>query len=200
MSNYFYYVKSIKMKLIILGMAITASSFTSCNNDHSATGVNTAGNDTTHTNQVTPVVQKDSASIENVLTQYLKLKNALVADKPGDAAEAGKSLKAALDKMGGDLMTAPEQKAFADLGKDTKEHAEHISAAGTDIKHQREHFQMLSKGIYDLVKAFGITQTLYKDYCPMVKAIWLSETRPIKNPYYGSSMLTCGNVQETIRQ
>ena len=97
-------------------------------------------------------------------------------------------------------MTASEQKAFADLGDDTKEHAEHIGSAGSDIKHQREHFQMLSKDIYDLVKVFGTNQTLYKDYCPMVKAIWLSELKPIKNPYYGSSMLTCGNVQETIQQ
>ena len=125
---------------------------------------------------------------------------ALVADKSKEAAEAGLALKSALDKLGGDLMTTSEQKAFADFGDDTKEHTEHISSNGGDIKHQREHFQMLSKDIYDLVKAFGTTQTLYKDYCPMVKAIWLSETKPIKNPYYGSGMLTCGKVQETIEK
>ena len=97
-------------------------------------------------------------------------------------------------------MTDTEQKAYTAISADLKEHAEHIGSNATNIKHQREHFQLLSKDIYDLVKAFGTTQTLYKDYCPMVKAIWLSETRPIKNPYYGSSMLTCGEVQETIQQ
>ena len=97
-------------------------------------------------------------------------------------------------------MTASEQKAFAELAEDSKEYATHIAANAGDIKHQREHFQKLSTDIYDLTKAFGTTQTLYKDYCPMVKAIWLSEVKPIKNPYYGSSMLTCGNVQETIQQ
>jgi hypothetical protein len=186
------------MKLIILGITIAISSFTSCNNDNSKQS-DTVSSDTTRTEQTKPVVQKDSASIKNALTEYLKLKNALVAGNSKDAAEAAKSLKTELDKLGGDLMTTTQQKAFTDLGDDTKEHADHISAS-SDIKHQREHFQMLSKDVYDLVKAFGTTQTLYKDYCPMVKAIWLSETRPIKNPYYGSKMLTCGNLQETIQQ
>ena len=28
---------------------------------------------------------------------------------------------------------------------------------------------------------------------------WLSEEQAIKNPYYGSSMLTCGKITETIK-
>ena len=188
------------MKCLILGIAITTSSFLSCNSNNSTKPGDTVSNDTTRTEHASQVIQPDSASIQNVLTEYLKLKNALVASKPKEAAEAGKSLMEALDSLGAALMTAVQQKAFAELGDDSKEHAEHISTNGGDIKHQREHFQLLSKDIYDLVKAFGTTQTLYKDYCPMVKAIWLSETRPINNPYYGSKMLTCGSVQETIQQ
>jgi hypothetical protein len=188
------------MKIIILGVSIALSSFTSCDSNTPSRQDEIASKDTTPGTPKIPVTRKDSASIQPVLTEYLNLKNALVAGKPREAAEASKSLKVALDKMGNDLMTASGQKAYADLSDDTKEHAEHIGSAGDDIKHQREHFQMLSKDIYDLVKAFGATQTLYKDYCPMVKAIWLSESKPIRNPYYGSSMLTCGNVQETIQQ
>ena len=30
-------------------------------------------------------------------------------------------------------------------------------------------------------------------------AIWLSETKEIKNPYLGGKMLTCGEVQEEIK-
>ena len=188
------------MKLILLGIALATSSFTACNSNNNSKTENTVNKDTGRTEQMIPVAQKDSASLQNVLTEYLELKNALVAGRSKEAADAGNSLKAALDKVGGDQMTEAQQKAFIEIGDDSKEHAEHIGASGTDIKHQREHFQMLSKDIYDLVKAFGTTQTLYKDYCPMVKAIWLSETKPIKNPYYGSSMLTCGQVQETIQQ
>ncbi len=187
------------MKLIILGIAIASSSFTSCNNDSANSGAEVK-TDTGQTEISNPVVQKDSASVQAVLAEYLKVKNALIAGKSKDAAAAATALNTELDKMADGLMSEAEQKAFSDIKDDSKEHAEHISSNGSNIKHQREHFQMLSKNIYDLVKAFGTTQTLYKDYCPMVKAIWLSETKPIKNPYYGSSMLTCGEVQETIQQ
>ena len=187
------------MKLVILGIAIASSSFTSCNSESTNTR-DSVKSDTIPTKSTNPVIQKDSASIQPVLTEYLKVKNALVASKPKDAADAAKALNTVLGNMSDGLMTDAQQKAFSTISKDSKEHAEYIGANGNNIKVQREHFQLLSKDIYDLVKVFGTTQTLYKDYCPMVKAIWLSETKPIKNPYYGSKMLTCGEVQETIQQ
>jgi hypothetical protein len=190
--------KKLKMKLIILAIVFASSFSAACDNSHSSKQKISSDNDTTKNETVQGV--QDSASIQSALTAYLKMKNALVAGNGKEAADAANSLKAAFVEMGNNLMTASEQKAFTDLADDTKEHAEHIGSSGNDIKHQREHFQLLSKDFYDLVKAFGATQTLYKDYCPMVKAIWLSETKPIKNPYYGSKMLTCGNVQETIQQ
>ncbi|WP_298392048.1 DUF3347 domain-containing protein, partial [Hydrotalea sp.] len=81
---------------------------------------------------------------------------------------------------------------------------EHIGANSADIRHQREHFVMLSKDISDLIKAFGTGgQTLYKDFCPMANngkgAIWISELKEIKNPYLGKAMPTCGTVKETIQ-
>ena len=32
-----------------------------------------------------------------------------------------------------------------------------------------------------------------------VKASWLSAEKNIKNPYYGSSMLTCGSVKSELK-
>jgi hypothetical protein len=32
----------------------------------------------------------------------------------------------------------------------------------------------------------------------MKKASWLSNDKAIKNPYYGSAMLTCGNVKTIL--
>lgn len=187
------------MKLIILGFAMASSPFSACNNSSSNSG-STIKSDTTPAKSVTATVQQDTASIQPVLTEYMKIKNALVAGKPKEAAEAGKALNIALDKMAGGLMTTSQQKIFRDFNGDLKENAEHIGANGDNIKHQREHFQLLSKNVYELVKVFGTKQTLYKDYCPMVKAIWLSETKAIKNPYYGNAMLTCGEVQESLQQ
>ena len=41
---------------------------------------------------------------------------------------------------------------------------------------------------------------VYLDHCPMYEggADWLSRDKAIRNPYYGSQMLTCGSVKETI--
>ena len=70
-----------------------------------------------------------------------------------------------------------------------------------DIKAQRERFVNLSNNMATLAKAIKLTdQPIYEAYCPMKKANWLSNEKEIKNPYYGSAMLTCGKVVETINQ
>jgi hypothetical protein len=81
-----------------------------------------------------------------------------------------------------------------------REHAEHTQDNAGNIGHQREHFEILSKDMYDLVKILGGNQTLYYTYCPMAfdekGAYWLSETKEVRNPYFGSEMLECGEVKE----
>lgn len=151
-------------------------------------------------------VGKDSnlaASTKEIVEQYLRLKNALATDKPKEAATAGTTLEAAFKKFDKKRLSVAQKKVYDDLEDDAREHAEHISANGGNIAHQREHFVMLSKDMYDLVKAFGSNQVLYKDFCPMYNgkkgAIWLSEAKGIKNPYFGKQMLTCGTVQEEIK-
>lgn len=157
--------------------------------------------DTTTTPRV--VDAKVAASMKQIVEHYLQLKNALAGDETKDAAAAGKGMydvMAAVDKS---ALTVEQKKLYEDVEDDAKEHAEHIGANAGNIEHQREHFDMLSKDMYDLVKAFGSGQVLYKDFCPMYNdkkgAIWLSEIKKIKNPYYGKKMLTCGSVQEELK-
>ncbi|RYG53246.1 MAG: DUF3347 domain-containing protein [Chitinophagaceae bacterium] len=40
---------------------------------------------------------------------------------------------------------------------------------------------------------------VYLQYCPMAKASWLSNENEIRNPYYGTAMLTCGEVKKTFK-
>src|SRR3546814_18963815 len=91
-------------------------------------------------------------------------------------------------------MSETQKKAYAEIAVDAEENAEHIAENGGNIKHQREHFQGLSEDIYDLAKAFGASQTLYVDYCPMAKATWLSEVKDIKNPYFRSEERRVGKA------
>jgi hypothetical protein len=93
-----------------------------------------------------------------------------------------------------------QQGELTDIIEDAKEHAEHISESAID--HQREHFDTLSKDVIDLIAITGTERTLYQDFCAMYNdnkgAQWLSATKEIKNPYYGSKMMTCGSVQKQI--
>ncbi|TAL51147.1 MAG: DUF3347 domain-containing protein, partial [Chitinophagaceae bacterium] len=94
------------------------------------------------------------------------------------------------------------KKVYDDIEDGLKEHAEHTGKNGSDIKHQRSHFSMMSEDVYDLVKAFGGGQPIYHDHCPMYNegkgAMWLSEMKEVKNPYYGAEMPKCGSVEEII--
>lgn len=68
-----------------------------------------------------------------------------------------------------------------------------------DLKVQRERFASLSVTMLTLAKAVKLsTEPVYQQYCPMKKASWLSSSKLIRNPYYGSAMLTCGSVKETF--
>jgi hypothetical protein len=100
-------------------------------------------------------------------------------------------------------LRADQKKVYMDIQDDAKEHAVHISKNAGNIKHQREHFDMLSKDIYELAKSFGAGQSLYYDHCPMYNngkgANWLSESKEIHNPYLGKAMPDCGTVKETLQ-
>jgi hypothetical protein len=141
-------------------------------------------------------------STDEIIADYLKIKNALTKDDAKAAANAGKALYQTFNSINANSLTASQKKEYLDIADDAKEHAEHIGDNAGKIDHQREHFAILSKDINDLIKLLGSNQKLYQDHCPMYDegkgAIWISETKEIKNPYYGSQMLTCGSVKKTL--
>jgi len=200
------------MKNIIIGIAIVAITLAACNNtgNKSTASQNSSKNTqaTSQTDNATKTTSsamdtKNPVSIKVIVSTYLQLKNAFTRDNTMDAATAGTKLEAAFKSFDKTSLTAIQKKTFEDVEDDAREHAEHIGKNGGNIAHQREHFELLSKDIYDLVKSFGGGQVLYKDFCPMYNnkkgAFWLSETKEIKNPYLGKAMPTCGIIKEEIK-
>ena len=147
-------------------------------------------------------IVKSPFSIKEIVTNYLKIKNALTKDDAKTAATAGNLLFKVMASTNTNALTPNQKKEYLDIVDDAKEHAEHIGKNAGKIDHQREHFATLSKDINDLIKMFGTDQKLYQDYCPMYNdgkgALWISETKEIKNPFYGSQMLTCGSLKKTL--
>jgi hypothetical protein len=147
---------------------------------------------------VDPAVKK---FISPIIKQYLFIKNGLAEDKASEAKTGANQLNRTIKKFDKSLFTAQQKKEFDKHADDMKDQLQAI-VADSDIEQQRASFSILSQHVYELIRIFGTDQMLYRDHCPMAfdnkGAIWLSETKEIKNPYLGSKMLTCGTIQETI--
>ncbi len=192
------------MKNIFFVIAIAAISFTACNSGtNKSNESNNANNDTTQATSQTNTDTTAATPANEIVSGYLHIKNALTNDDGNDAANGGKEIVTAIAKLDKASLNEQQKKVYDNVADDVKENAEHIGDNAGKIGHQREHFDMLSQDMYELVKAFGGGQTLYKDFCPMYNnnkgAIWLSETKEIKNPYLGKKMPTCGSVKEEIK-
>ena len=144
-----------------------------------------------------------AASIKLIVDHYLHIKNALANDNADEAANGGKAMMDAVKKIDKSLLTAEQKKAYDEITSELQDHGEHVAKNASDIKHQRSHFILMSEDMYSLVKTFGGGRPLYHDHCPMANdnkgAMWISEIKEVKNPYFGASMLTCGSVEEVIK-
>lgn len=192
------------MKTIFFSVAMLAAALSACSDNNSSSNEANNTNDSATVNaQNANATVSAPASTGAAVAAYLELKNALTTDNGREAATAGKQLHDALQSLDEASLPDDQKKVYDEVKADIKEHAEHISTNADKIAHQREHFDMLSQDMYDLVKSVKPNQTLYKDHCPMYNdnkgAFWLSEVKEIKNPYYGKKMLTCGSVKEEIK-
>lgn len=144
-----------------------------------------------------------AAAIHGIVGQYLAVKNALASDNAAQAAEAAGALRDALQKVDKSLLTAEQKTAYDKAEEVIRQQAAQIADAAGDIARQRGSFFPLSESVYALAKQFGGGRTLYHDHCPMARdnqgALWISEQQDIRNPYFGSGMLTCGTVEEVIQ-
>jgi len=137
---------------------------------------------------------------KQILADYMTLKDALVATDEASSAKAGKQLKKTLGSFSLNSYSSEEQEQLQDIIEVATEHAEHIGKG--DIVHQREHFEMLTKDITDMIEIIGTDTTLYQQYCPMYAddtgGALLSMEKEIRNPYFGDLMMNCGFVQKEI--
>lgn len=122
---------------------------------------------------------------ESILNEYIKVKDALIESDNKAAKKQAVSLQKAIETS----------KTFKEKESLLKAVKKMLNA--TDIEKQRVAFADVSIIMWKMVKNNSeIKDTVYYQYCPMKKVYWLSKEEAIKNPYYGSKMLTCGKVTD----
>lgn len=140
-------------------------------------------------------------SLDRVLSSYFEIKNALIADNTQQTSVKAKDLQQALATVKMEELSDKTHTLWMRTQKDMTALAGKIATA-KNISQQRDSFALLSETLFPLVQESATTATIYYQHCPMYAngkgANWLSKEQAIKNPYYGSKMLTCGSTVETI--
>ena len=154
------------------------------------------------------IAQKNTTETQNVpqlkavFDNYFSVKDALVKTDAGISSAKAAELVKAITAVEMKKLYTEEHTVWMKVMKDLTANAEKI-ATSKDVAKQRETFVLLSKNMYELTKVSKQEAPVYYLHCPMYNngkgANWLSKEEVVKNPYYGSKMLTCGSVQETIK-
>ncbi len=139
----------------------------------------------------------------DVITSYFVLKNKLANDNSAIQSDV-KNIEKMLKKVDMNLVMNDAHffwmSTLVSLQKDLK-----LLGEEKNINAQRKHFISISNSLLNLSQQVGVelNETLYVDFCPMANdnkgAYWLSTQKAIKNPYFGKSMLGCGEVKAVIK-
>ena len=141
---------------------------------------------------------------DTVFTGYFAVGGALAGDDAAGAAEGLKDLSAAVAKVDMSLLRGAAREAW------TRHEAALTdilakAADAADLQKLRELLAPLSDEMASLARRFPPDRkhAYFLLHCPMAfegrGAVWLQDSQQVRNPYFGSGMLECGEVQEMIR-
>lgn len=127
-----------------------------------------------------------ATAADQILEQYFIIHKSLAADSTTGVVPAA----AKIAEIGRSAaQTAPKAKteltALADAAAQLQ---------SNDLKTARNQFGEVSKRLTAYLQAAGVQKKPFQFYCPMAKKAWLQSDKSVRNPYYGSSMLTCGEL------
>lgn len=144
----------------------------------------------------------DLSPMEAIFENYFNLKDELVKSDAKSTSEKAKRLMTVINMVKMQELKSDVHTVWMKVMNDLKSDTDKIANA-TNIEKQRASFITLSENIYQLMKVSKIETPIYFQHCPMANdgkgANWLSKENQVKNPYYGSKMMSCGKTIETIK-
>jgi Cu(I)/Ag(I) efflux system membrane fusion protein len=141
-------------------------------------------------------------ALQPLYTAYLEWKDDLTNDDFTEAQKTATNMKSALDKINMNLFTGDAHNAWMEFQSSLSKSLEHVQHF-SDIEQLRKAFQTVSATMIEMTNIFNpLGETIYVQHCPMADnnkgADWLSREKEIKNPYFGRTMLTCGEITDEI--
>ncbi len=144
----------------------------------------------------------DLSPMEAIFENYFDLKDELVKSDAKSTSEKAKRLMNVINMVKMQELKSDVHTVWMKVMNDLKSDTDKIANA-TNIEKQRASFITLSENMYQLMKVSKIETPIYFQHCPMANdgkgANWLSKENQVKNPYYGSKMMSCGKTIETIK-
>jgi Cu(I)/Ag(I) efflux system membrane fusion protein len=143
------------------------------------------------------------AELGALVRAQFALVRALADDEADAARRAALEVDAALHAVDAEQLQGNEARSeWNRLARTMHDGLSELArAAGLDS--QRRHFESFSDALTDAVQTFGIAEAgpVYRAMCPMVEGrlgYWLQDEELIANPYFGASMLRCGDIVEVL--
>jgi Cu(I)/Ag(I) efflux system membrane fusion protein len=151
----------------------------------------------------TTISEDAKKSLQPLFDNYFKLKNALASDDFEDAKASGVAMNNSLGKIDMNLFKGDAHSLWMQQSTALKPSLQHIEHLG-DIKAIRGKFISISNLMIAIAESFApLSTAIYIQNCPMADsnkgADWLSLDKEIQNPYFGESMLSCGENTKTIK-
>lgn len=131
-------------------------------------------------------------TMNKITVEYMKIKDTLTNDKIDNINNNAKSILKLSKKLNLKNVAEEHQAHFKKLPMN-------ISAASKDLSKAKD-IKAMRKAFNDLSKPMAMWATMMKPaginvaYCSMNPGSWLQTGKEIRNPYYGASMLKCGEI------
>lgn len=120
--------------------------------------------------------------VKSVYAHYLTIQADLANDSLTGVAENANAIAKAVQT---DAKIMP-----LDVGTQAE-----VLAKASDLSSARAAFKPLSDALIKYLADHQAKSAYVQVYCPMARASWLQTDKNVKNPYFGSAMSGCGEIQ-----
>jgi Cu(I)/Ag(I) efflux system membrane fusion protein len=156
-----------------------------------------------HKHKIIEVSEKFKQQFRTVIEDYLTLQRALAADDAKKAIESVEQALKSLSEVDMSLLDNQAHKIWMQSSGAMTQALKNVKKEG-NIEQLRKAFKSFSDEVIITVTQFQVfgPEPLYRINCPMAfdnkGADWLQINKDTHNPYFGASMLKCGQVIEVI--